>query len=129
MGLTSIAGVWRSADDPRAMFLLRSRSAHHLIVGGGPDLCPGSLPVERSLQPRRSGSLAFSKLRNVVFEQVDLTEASFIDAQLESVAFLDCKLAGSDFRVGKLKGCIIQGTIAGRDGLRTRTLEVPWARQ
>jgi uncharacterized protein YjbI with pentapeptide repeats len=73
-------------------------------------------------------SLAFSKLRDVIFERVDLTEASFMDAQLESVTFIDCKLAGADFRGAKLKGCAIRGTplagILGVDCLRG--LAMPW---
>jgi uncharacterized protein YjbI with pentapeptide repeats len=73
-------------------------------------------------------SLAFSKLQNVVFERVDLAEASFMDARLETVAFIDCKLAGADFRGVKLKGCVIRGTaldgIVGVDCLKG--VVMPW---
>jgi uncharacterized protein YjbI with pentapeptide repeats len=73
-------------------------------------------------------SLAFSKLRRVVFERVDLAEASFLEAQLEGVTFIDCKLAGTDFRAVKLKGCAIRGTsldgVVGVDSLRG--IAMPW---
>jgi uncharacterized protein YjbI with pentapeptide repeats len=73
-------------------------------------------------------SLAFSTLRDVVFERIDLTEASFMEAKLERVAFIDCKLGGSDFRGVKLKGCAIRGTsldgILGVDCLRG--VAMPW---
>jgi uncharacterized protein YjbI with pentapeptide repeats len=55
-------------------------------------------------------SFAFSKLRNTVFERVDLAEVSFMEARLEAVAFIDCKLAGADFRGATLKACTIRGT-------------------
>jgi uncharacterized protein YjbI with pentapeptide repeats len=73
-------------------------------------------------------SLAFAKLKDVIFERVDLTEASFMGAELESVAFIDCKLAGTDFRRVKLKACTIRGTsldgILGVDSLGGVTM--PW---
>lgn len=73
-------------------------------------------------------SLAFSKLKNVIFERVDLTEASFMEAELEHVVFIDCKLAGTDFRRAKLSGCTIRGAsldgILGVDCLRGVTM--PW---
>jgi uncharacterized protein YjbI with pentapeptide repeats len=73
-------------------------------------------------------SLAFSKLRRVVFERVDLAEASFLEAQLEGVTFIDCKLAGTDFRGVKLKGCAMRGTsldgVLGVDSLRG--IAMPW---
>jgi uncharacterized protein YjbI with pentapeptide repeats len=73
-------------------------------------------------------SLAFSKLRHVVFERVDLAEASFLEAQLEGVTFIDCKLAGTDFRGVKLKGCAIRGTsldgVLGVDSLGG--IALPW---
>ena len=73
-------------------------------------------------------SLAFSKLKDVIFERVDLTEASFMEAHLERVLFVDCKLAGTDFRGVKLKACAIRGTslegILGVDCLRGVTM--PW---
>ena len=73
-------------------------------------------------------SLAFSKLKDVIFQRVDLTEASFMDAQLERVIFIDCKLAGTDSRGVKLRGCTIRGTsldgILGIESLRGLTM--PW---
>jgi uncharacterized protein YjbI with pentapeptide repeats len=73
-------------------------------------------------------SWAFSKLRDVIFERVDLAEASFMDAQLEGVTFIDCKLTGADFRGVKLKSCAIRGTsldgILGVDCLRG--VAMPW---
>ncbi len=60
--------------------------------------------------------------------RVDLTEASFMEAQFERVIFTDCKLAGTDFRGVKLKGCTIRGKsldgILGLDCLRGVTM--PW---
>jgi uncharacterized protein YjbI with pentapeptide repeats len=73
-------------------------------------------------------SLAFSKLRNVVFERVDLAEASFMEARLEGVEFIDCKLVGADFRGAKQKRCAIRGTpidgILGTDWLKG--VLMPW---
>lgn len=73
-------------------------------------------------------SLAFSKLRSVAFEGVDLSEASFMEAQLDGVAFVDCKLAGADFRGAKPKDCAIGGTsldgVLGVDCLKGVTM--PW---
>jgi uncharacterized protein YjbI with pentapeptide repeats len=67
-------------------------------------------------------SLAFSKLRNVVFERVDLTEAAFMEARLDGVEFIDCKLVGADFRGAEQKGCALRGTpidgILGTDWLK-----------
>ena len=74
-------------------------------------------------------SLAFAKLRNVVFEHVDLAEASFMEARLENVAFLDFQLVGADFRGAKLMGCAIRGTpldgVLGSDWLHG--VVMPWA--
>jgi uncharacterized protein YjbI with pentapeptide repeats len=64
----------------------------------------------------------------VVFERVDLAGASFMEAQLETVVFIDCKLAGTDFRGVKMKGCAIRGTsldgIIGVDCLQG--VSMPW---
>lgn len=74
-------------------------------------------------------SLAFAQLRNVVFDRVDLAEASFMEARLESVAFVDCRLVGADFRGAKQKDCLIRGTplegILGTDWLEG--IRMPWA--
>jgi uncharacterized protein YjbI with pentapeptide repeats len=73
-------------------------------------------------------SLAFSKLKDVIFDRVDLSESSFMEAQLENVTFIDCKLAGTNFRRAKLKSCVIRGTsldgIIGVDSLGGVTM--PW---
>ncbi len=62
------------------------------------------------------------------FERVDLSETSFMEAQLENVTFIDCKLAGTDFRRAKLKSCVIRGTsldgILGVDSLWG--VSMPW---
>jgi uncharacterized protein YjbI with pentapeptide repeats len=73
-------------------------------------------------------SFAFAKLRNVVFQRVKLTDASFMEARLERVAFLDCELAGSDFRGVKLKDCAIRGTsLEGVLGVSSmKGLAMPW---
>lgn len=73
-------------------------------------------------------TLAFSKLKGVVFERVDLTEASFMDSQLDRVAFIDCKLAGTDFRRAKLTSCMIRGSsLEGILGIESlRGLSMPW---
>jgi uncharacterized protein YjbI with pentapeptide repeats len=74
-------------------------------------------------------SFAFGHLRNVLFERVDLTEASFMQARLEGVEFVDCRLAGTDFRGVDVKGCAIRGTaldgVLGIDSLRG--VSMPWS--
>lgn len=56
-------------------------------------------------------SFASAELRNVVFERVNLEEATFMDARLDAVEFLDCRLAGADFRGVTVKACAIRGTL------------------
>ena len=74
-------------------------------------------------------SFAFAKLRNVVFERVNLAEASFMQARLEAVEFIDCVLAGTDVRGAQLEGCVIRGAsldgVLGVDSLAG--LAMPWA--
>ena len=74
-------------------------------------------------------SLSSAKLHNVVFERVNLAEASFMDARLEAVAFVDCRLDGTDFRRATLSGCAIRG--ASLDGVlgveSLRGVRMPWA--
>jgi uncharacterized protein YjbI with pentapeptide repeats len=74
-------------------------------------------------------SLSSAKLHNVVFERVNLAEASFMDARLEAVAFVDCRLDGTDFRRAALSGCAIRG--ASLDGVlgveSLRGVRMPWA--
>ncbi len=81
--------------------------------------------VDSSLQ---LASFASARLRNVVFERVNLAEASFMHARLDSVAFVDCRLEGADFRHAKLTACLIRG--ASLDGVlgveSLRGLRMPW---
>jgi uncharacterized protein YjbI with pentapeptide repeats len=74
-------------------------------------------------------SFAFGRLRNVAFERVDLTEASFMQAHLEAVEFVDCRLAGADFRGVRVNGCAIRGTaldgVLGLESLRGASM--PWS--
>lgn len=76
----------------------------------------------------RLSSFAFAKLRDVVFERVDLAEASFVEAQLDGVHFIDCELHGVDFRKAITKGCTIRGTsldgVTGVESLKGITM--PW---
>jgi uncharacterized protein YjbI with pentapeptide repeats len=82
--------------------------------------------VDSSLQ---LASFTSATLHNVVFERVNLAEASFMDARLEAVAFVDCRLEGTDFRDARLSGCAIRGTsldgVLGVESLRG--LRMPWA--
>ena len=74
-------------------------------------------------------SFASATLHNVVFERVNLAEASFMDARLETVAFVDCRLDGTDFRRAKLSGCAIRGasldSVLGVESLSG--VRMPWA--
>jgi uncharacterized protein YjbI with pentapeptide repeats len=58
----------------------------------------------------------------VAFEHVDLSEATFQEAWLENVRFLDCGLAGADFRGARCAGCLIRGAslngVVGLEALR-----------
>jgi uncharacterized protein YjbI with pentapeptide repeats len=74
-------------------------------------------------------SLTHSTLRRVVFENVNLREASFLETQLVSVSFEGCDLTGADFRGARLKECAIRGSsldaVVGVESLRGLTM--PWA--
>ena len=74
-------------------------------------------------------SFTSATLHNVVFERVNLAEASFMDARLEAVAFVDCRLPGADFRDARLSSCAIRG--ASLDGVlgveSLRGVRMPWA--
>jgi uncharacterized protein YjbI with pentapeptide repeats len=63
-----------------------------------------------------------------VFERVKLTDASFMEARLERVVFVDCELTGSDFRGVRLKDCAIRGTSLERiRGVSSmKGLAMPW---
>jgi uncharacterized protein YjbI with pentapeptide repeats len=73
-------------------------------------------------------SFAHSSLRRVAFENVNLSEASFLETQLESVHFDGCDLTGADFRGARLKQCTIRGSsldgVLGVESLRGLTM--PW---
>ncbi len=73
-------------------------------------------------------SLAHSTLLRVVFENVNLREASFLEARLTSVCFDGCDLSGADFRGARLKDCTIRGSsldaVIGVESLRGLTM--PW---
>ncbi len=73
-------------------------------------------------------TFAFAGLRNVVFEGVDLTEASFMDARLDHVEFIDCRLAGTDFRNATVNACAIRGSsLDGVLGIESlRGVRMPW---
>jgi uncharacterized protein YjbI with pentapeptide repeats len=74
-------------------------------------------------------SFADTELRHVVFERVNLAEASFMRARLEAVEFIDCGLTGADFRGARLKRCVIRGAsldgVIGVDSLAGVTM--PWS--
>ena len=74
-------------------------------------------------------TFAFARLRNVVFDRVDLSEASFMEARLDHVEFSDCRLAGTDFRGATLSACAIRGSsldgVLGIDSLRG--VRMPWS--
>jgi uncharacterized protein YjbI with pentapeptide repeats len=74
-------------------------------------------------------SLARSRLERVVFERVNLREASFMETQLRSVAFIDCDLAGADFRGAKLEVVTMRGTtlegVIGVESLAGLTIAWP----
>jgi uncharacterized protein YjbI with pentapeptide repeats len=82
--------------------------------------------VDSSLQ---LAAFTSATLHNVVFERVNLGEASFMDARLDAVAFLDCRLEGVDFRDARLSACAIRG--ASLDGVlgveSLRGVRMPWS--
>jgi uncharacterized protein YjbI with pentapeptide repeats len=63
-----------------------------------------------------------------VFERVNLAEASFQEARLQDVHFVDCRLTGADFRGASLRHCAISGTsldgVLGIEALRG--VRMPW---
>ena len=74
-------------------------------------------------------SFALAGLHNVVFERVNLAEASFMEARMQGVQFIDCTLTGADFRGARLTRCVIRGSsledVLGVESLRG--LEMPWS--
>lgn len=100
---------------------------HSRLVGLG--LAGGSVQDLRVVDSTLGlASFAFSQLRSVVFERVKLTDASFMEAKLDHVEFIDCELAGSDFRNVILDHCAIRGTslegVLGVESLKGLTM--PW---
>ena len=74
-------------------------------------------------------TFAFARLRNVVFERVDLSEASFMQSRLDRVEFVDCRLAGTDFRGATVNACAIRGSsLDGVLGIESlRSVRMPWS--
>lgn len=73
-------------------------------------------------------SFAHAKLRRVEFHGVNLREAVFVSAELDSVLFQDCDLTGADFRGAQLRNCVIRGSsLDGVSGVESmRGLAMPW---
>jgi uncharacterized protein YjbI with pentapeptide repeats len=73
-------------------------------------------------------AFSFAELRDVVFQRVDLTEASFMRARLDGVEFIDCKLDGADFRDVALRSCEMRGaSLEGIVGIGSlHGLTMPW---
>ncbi len=74
-------------------------------------------------------SFALAGLQNVVFERVNLAEASFMETRMQGVQFIDCTLTGADFRGARLTRCVIRGSsledVLGVESLRG--LQMPWS--
>jgi uncharacterized protein YjbI with pentapeptide repeats len=131
-GLTLVDVVMRACNlsnlDAREGLMTRVATHDSQLVGFG--FTRGEIRdlhmTDSSLQ---LASFASAKLHNVVFERVNLAEASFMDARLEAVAFVDCRLDGTDFRRATLSGCAIRG--ASLDGVlgveSLRGVRMPWA--
>lgn len=123
--------VFRACDlsnvDGREGWLRRVEIHESRLTGFG--LAGGTVQDLRVIDSSLAlGTLAFAKLKDVIFERVDLTEACLLEAQLKRVAFIDCRLAGTDFRAAKLNGCTIRGTsLEGVVGVESlRGLSMPW---
>lgn len=74
------------------------------------------------------GTFGHSRLERVVFEEVNLRDASFAEARLDAVSFVGCELAGADFRGAALRDCHMRGSsldgVLGIESLRGLTM--PW---
>ncbi len=74
-------------------------------------------------------SFALAGLQSVVFERVNLAEASFMEARMQAVQFIDCTLTGADFRGARLTRCAIRGSsledVLGVESLSG--LQMPWS--
>lgn len=124
-GLTLTDVALRDCDlsnvDGREGSLRRVEIHNSRLVGFG--LAGGTAQDLRVMNSTLAlASLAFAQLRNVIFDRVDLAEASFMEARLEHVEFVDCRLGGTDFRGATFKDCAIRGTsldgVLGVDSLK-----------
>ena len=114
--------------DGRGASIRRSEIRQSRLVGF--DVREGTIEDLRVLDSSLVlASFAFADLRNVVFERVNLNEASFMQARLEGVEFIDCQLAGADLRGARLKGATIRGaSLDGVVGVESLAgLTMPWA--
>ena len=95
--MSSCDGCGLSNVDGREGLMTRVEMRRSQLVGFG--FTRGEVRdlrvVDSSLQ---LASFTSATLHNVIFERVNLAEASFMDARLEAVAFVDCRLEGADFR-------------------------------
>ena len=77
---------------------------------------------------RMEGAGAAAVVLYSLFEEQLRHDRLELHARLESVAFVDCRLQGADFRHVKLAGCLIRG--ASLDGVlgveAMRGLRMPW---
>jgi uncharacterized protein YjbI with pentapeptide repeats len=73
-------------------------------------------------------SFAGARLREVIFERVNLSDASFLDARLDAVSFISCRLTGADFRGARLNACSIRGSsLDGVLGIESLAgVRMPW---
>ncbi len=64
----------------------------------------------------------------MIFERVNLTDASFLDARLDAVSFVSCRLGGADFRGARLNACSIRGSsLDGVLGVESLAgVRMPW---
>jgi uncharacterized protein YjbI with pentapeptide repeats len=137
-GLRLTDVVLRDCDlsnvDGREGSLTRVEITNSRLVGFG--LAGGKARDLKVLDSTLSlGSFAFAELRNVLFERVNLREASFMDARLDSVTFIDCELEPAvttrraDFRGVTLTNSTMRGTaldsVLGVESLRGLTM--PWS--
>ena len=130
-GLSLTDAVLRACDlsnlDARGATIRRSEVHQSRMLGFG--VSEGTVEDLRVVDTSLVlASFAFARLRNVVFERVNLAEASFMQARLDAVEFLDCALTGTDFRGAQLTGCVIRGAslegVMGVDSLAGLTM--PW---
>jgi uncharacterized protein YjbI with pentapeptide repeats len=113
--------------DGREGLIRRVELVHSQLVGFG--LNNGEVRDLRVVDSSMElASFAGTELHNVVFERVNLVEASFLEARLEAVEFIDCRMAGADFRRAKLNTCAMRGAslegVLGVDSLSG--LRMPW---